>query len=204
MHQVRAGRRPAPPRITFARTQTLPAAPAHRRGLRPRPARRPGSLPVGRRRVRGAARARRADERGLRGHAVDRSVGHRAGPRRGGHRRLRPRLRNLGICEQRILVKSSQAVLHALEHDLRRVRNRTGRDGSQTILIGTATAGVGLSLGMALPGLAGAETAADAASATPEVNAWVVIKPDDTVIAVGEAASLQRMEWALNPQAGVS
>ena len=31
-----------------------------------------------------------------------------------------------------------------------------------------------------------------------------VIKPDDTVIAVGEAASLQRLEWALNPQAGVS
>ncbi|MGD9120696.1 MAG: NAD-binding protein [Desulfobacterales bacterium] len=31
-----------------------------------------------------------------------------------------------------------------------------------------------------------------------------VIKPDDTVIAVGEATSLQRLEWALNPQAGVS
>ncbi len=31
-----------------------------------------------------------------------------------------------------------------------------------------------------------------------------VIKPDDTVVAVGEAASLQRLEWALNPQAGVS
>ena len=31
-----------------------------------------------------------------------------------------------------------------------------------------------------------------------------VIKPDDTVVAVGEAASLQRLEWALNPQAGAS
>ena len=31
-----------------------------------------------------------------------------------------------------------------------------------------------------------------------------VIKPDDTVIAVGEASSLQKLEWALNPQAGVS
>jgi voltage-gated potassium channel len=31
-----------------------------------------------------------------------------------------------------------------------------------------------------------------------------VIRPDDTVIAVGEAASLQRLEWALNPQASVS
>ena len=31
-----------------------------------------------------------------------------------------------------------------------------------------------------------------------------VIKPDDTVIAVGEPGSLQKLEWALNPQAGVS
>jgi voltage-gated potassium channel len=30
------------------------------------------------------------------------------------------------------------------------------------------------------------------------------IKPDDTVIAVGEPGSLQKLEWALNPQAGVS
>ncbi len=46
-------------------------------------------------------------------------------------------------------------------------------------LIGTATAGVGLSLGMYLP-LAGSE--ARAAGTAPEVNAWVVIEPDDTVI----------------------
>ncbi len=31
-----------------------------------------------------------------------------------------------------------------------------------------------------------------------------VIKPDDTVIAVGEAASLQKLGWALNPQTGTS
>ncbi len=41
--------------------------------------------------------------------------------------------------EQRIFVKSRQTMLTALEHDLRRLRNRTGRDGPQTILIGTAT-----------------------------------------------------------------
>jgi isoquinoline 1-oxidoreductase beta subunit len=46
-------------------------------------------------------------------------------------------------------------------------------------LIGTATAGAGLSLGLYLP-LAGSE--AQAAGTTPEVNAWVVIEPDDTVI----------------------
>ena len=56
---------------------------------------------------------------------------------------------------------------------------------SQTIsrrefLISTAAAGVGLSLGFRLP-LAGAEaTASDDLS--PEVNAWVVIERDDTVV----------------------
>jgi DNA repair photolyase len=47
--------------------------------------------------------------------------------------------RGLESFEQRIFVKSRQTVLHALEHDLRRMRSRTGRDGSQTVLIGTAT-----------------------------------------------------------------
>ena len=46
-------------------------------------------------------------------------------------------------------------------------------------LIGTATAGAGLSLGLYLP-LAGSD--AQAPGTTPEVNAWVVIEPDDTVI----------------------
>jgi len=46
-------------------------------------------------------------------------------------------------------------------------------------LIGTAAAGAGLSLGLYLP--LGVSTAA-AADIPPEVNAWVVIKPDDTVI----------------------
>jgi len=46
-------------------------------------------------------------------------------------------------------------------------------------LIGTAATGAGFSLGLYLP-LAGAE--AEAAGAAPELNAWVVIEPDDTVI----------------------
>jgi isoquinoline 1-oxidoreductase beta subunit len=60
---------------------------------------------------------------------------------------------------------------------------------SQTIsrrefLISTAAAGVGLSLGLRLP-LAGAEAGAKATASDdlpPEVNAWVVIEPDDTVV----------------------
>lgn len=42
-------------------------------------------------------------------------------------------------------------------------------------VIGTAATGVGLSVGMALP------LSAEGAQGTPEVNAWVVIDPDDTV-----------------------
>ncbi|MEO1594391.1 MAG: molybdopterin cofactor-binding domain-containing protein [Pseudomonadota bacterium] len=42
-------------------------------------------------------------------------------------------------------------------------------------VIGTAATGVGLSVGMTLP------LSANAAQGTPEVNAWVVIDPDDTV-----------------------
>jgi DNA repair photolyase len=41
--------------------------------------------------------------------------------------------------EHRIFVKARDAVLNALERDLRRVRSRTARDGPQTILIGTGT-----------------------------------------------------------------
>ena len=51
-------------------------------------------------------------------------------------------------------------------------------------LIGMTAAGTGFSLGMSLP-MAVAKTAVSGsteASATPEVNAWVVIEPDDTVI----------------------
>jgi DNA repair photolyase len=41
--------------------------------------------------------------------------------------------------EHRILVKSREDVLAALERDLLRLRRRTARDGAQSILIGTAT-----------------------------------------------------------------
>ena len=50
-------------------------------------------------------------------------------------------------------------------------------------LIGTATGGASLSIGLYLPGVAGDAQAAEATpKATPEVNAWAVIEPDDTVI----------------------
>ncbi len=49
----------------------------------------------------------------------------------------------------------------------------------RAFLVGAAAAGGGFSLGFRLPFGAGA---ADAAETAPEVNAWVVIKPDDTVV----------------------
>jgi isoquinoline 1-oxidoreductase subunit beta len=50
----------------------------------------------------------------------------------------------------------------------------------RAFVIGTATAGAGLALGLDLP--FGGPTVVRAADGSPEVNAWVVIRPDDTVI----------------------
>ena len=47
-------------------------------------------------------------------------------------------------------------------------------------MIGTAAAGTGLALGLDIP--FGGPTVVRAADGSPEVNAWVVIRPDDTVV----------------------
>jgi isoquinoline 1-oxidoreductase subunit beta len=49
----------------------------------------------------------------------------------------------------------------------------------RAFVIGSATLGAGLALGLELPFGPGVVRAADGA---PEINAWVVIKPDDTVV----------------------
>jgi isoquinoline 1-oxidoreductase beta subunit len=49
----------------------------------------------------------------------------------------------------------------------------------RAFVIGTAAAGAGLALGFSLPF---GPTVARAADGSPEVNAWVVIRPDDTVV----------------------
>ena len=49
----------------------------------------------------------------------------------------------------------------------------------RSFLVGTAAVGGGLSLGFPLP--FGADVA-HAQGGTPEINAWVVIRPDDTVV----------------------
>src|SRR3954469_10349940 len=56
--------------------------------------------------------------------------------------------------------------------------NTTTRVSRRSFLITAAAAGGGLSLGFRVPFGSGAAQAADAA---PEINAWVVIHPDDTV-----------------------
>src|SRR3978361_418976 len=50
----------------------------------------------------------------------------------------------------------------------------------RAFVIGTAAAGAGLALGLDLP--FGGPTVVRAADGAPEVNAWVVIQPDDTVV----------------------
>src|SRR5438477_4197815 len=50
----------------------------------------------------------------------------------------------------------------------------------RSCVIGTAAAGAGLALGLDFP--FGGPTVVRAADGSPEVNAWVVIRPDDTVV----------------------
>jgi isoquinoline 1-oxidoreductase beta subunit len=50
----------------------------------------------------------------------------------------------------------------------------------RSFVIGTAAVGAGLALGLDLP--FGGPTVVRAADGSPEVNAWVVIRPDDTVV----------------------
>jgi isoquinoline 1-oxidoreductase subunit beta len=50
----------------------------------------------------------------------------------------------------------------------------------RSFIIGTAAVGTGLALGLDIP--FGGPTVVRAADGSPEVNAWVVIRPDDTVV----------------------
>src|SRR5262245_28131221 len=56
----------------------------------------------------------------------------------------------------------------------------TPRINRRSFLIGTSAVGGGLALGLTLP--LGGASVARAQGGAPEVNAWVVIRPDDTVL----------------------
>lgn len=58
--------------------------------------------------------------------------------------------------------------------------NHMPRLNRRAFVVGTAAAGAGLALGLDIP--FGGPTVVRAADGSPEVNAWVVIRPDDTVI----------------------
>src|ERR1700678_1215815 len=58
--------------------------------------------------------------------------------------------------------------------------NHMPRISRRAFVIGAASAGGGLALGLELP--FGGPGFAHAADGSPEVNAWVVIQPDDTVV----------------------
>src|ERR1700710_1526416 len=56
----------------------------------------------------------------------------------------------------------------------------TPKMNRRAFVVGTAAAGAGLALGLDIP--FGGPTVVRAADGSPEVNAWVVIQPDDTVV----------------------
>src|SRR6201747_1700971 len=56
----------------------------------------------------------------------------------------------------------------------------TPKMNRRAFVVGTAAAGAGLALGLDIP--FGGPTVVRAADGSPEVNAWVVIRPDDTVV----------------------
>src|SRR5438876_3862771 len=56
---------------------------------------------------------------------------------------------------------------------------RTPKLNRRSFVIGSAAAGAGLALGLKIPFGASVVRAQDG---SPEVNAWVVIRPDDTVV----------------------
>ena len=58
--------------------------------------------------------------------------------------------------------------------------NEIVRIDRRNFIIGAATTGVGLAIGFELP--IGNPAAASSNVSAPEINAWVVIRPDDTVI----------------------
>src|SRR6202000_348464 len=70
--------------------------------------------------------------------------------------------------------------------DLQRLRRQimnkhvAPRLNRRSFVIGTAAAGAGLALGFDIP--FGGPTIVRAPDGSPEVNAWVVIRPDDTVV----------------------
>ena len=66
----------------------------------------------------------------------------------------------------------------------------------RSFLVGTAAVGGGLSLGFPLP--FGADVA-HAQGGTPEINAWVVIRPDDTVV-----IRIARAEMGQGSQTGLA
>src|SRR5688500_3288261 len=62
------------------------------------------------------------------------------------------------------------------------IMNYVPKIDRRSFVIGSAAAGAGLTLGMSLPfGAAQAQVQAGA-EASPELNAWVVVRPDDTVV----------------------
>src|SRR5271163_4473735 len=77
------------------------------------------------------------------------------------------------------VARSSRCALRSMRRPMREETVMTQRFSldRRSFIVGATAAGAGLTIGLDLPfgAVRGAETA-------PEINAWVVIKPDDTVV----------------------
>jgi isoquinoline 1-oxidoreductase beta subunit len=87
------------------------------------------------------------------------------------------------LISKNVEVKMTKPNLTNTKAETKRLSKEHFDISRRRFVIGTATAGAGLSLGLYLP-MSHAEAAAGEANKAdiPEVNAWVVIQPDDTVI----------------------
>src|ERR1700746_109741 len=66
---------------------------------------------------------------------------------------------------------------------MNKTSSRIANPSRRKFVVGTAAAGSGLAIGMYLPLATAATAAKGAAAAEPvEVNAWVLVKPDDTCV----------------------
>src|SRR5207247_5437487 len=73
---------------------------------------------------------------------------------------------------------------------------RTPKLNRRSFVIGSAAAGAGLALGLKIPF---GSTVVRAQDGSPEVNAWVVIRPDDTVV-----VRIARSEMGQGTQTGLA